>query len=177
MANLTPIRDDAGNIVGLGPREKPGGFAALLADTMTAVGAKQEQAEPPARRPFGRFEAAAVVCGLVVAVVLIVLVNRVTPTQEAPRAPVRPTVAQSTPASAAVPVVAPTATPESPTPTEAPPTQTPVVVIVEQACYSVTQDVYAGSRPLGTVTGQSCESQETAQAAADQLAAEMRGNP
>ena len=153
------------------------GFAALLAETMAATGAAPapEEKAPP-RRPIGRLEIAGIVAGLVVATALIVLVNRVVPAQDAPRPTAAPAQA---PPTVAAPVVIPVVTPlptEAP-PTPEPPTQTPAVVVVEvpaPPCYSVTQDVYDGSRPLGTVTGTSCESQEAAQAAADQLAKHMR---
>jgi hypothetical protein len=86
-------------------------------------------------------------------------------------APARPTA----PAPAIVPTAVPTATPVPPTATPEPPTQTPAIVYVEQPpCYSVTEDVYDGSRPLGTVTGTSCDSQAAAQANADALAAQMK---
>lgn len=82
------------------------------------------------------------------------------------------------PAVAPAPTRAPSATPEPPTAMPEPPTQTPVVVYVEQPpCYSVTQDVYSADARavIGQVTGQSCESQAAAQAAADDLAAQMKG--
>lgn len=188
MANLTPIRDAAGDIIGLAPsgQHQPTGFAALLAETMAATGATvaavgPEQAEePPSRHSIGRFELAGIVCGLVVALVLIALINSLMPAQEAPRAPAQPTTTQQQPTIAAPAVaapVAPTATPAPTTATPEPPTQTPAVVYVETACYSVTEDVYSADKRavIGQVTGQSCESQEAAQAAADALAAAMRG--
>jgi hypothetical protein len=188
MANLTPIRDDAGNIVGLGPRRPVAGFATLLDDTMTAVGAtpaheEEEEARPP--RSFGRLELAGIVYGLILAGALIVLVNRVVPAQEVPPTIIATPTVQPTSVSRPLTVydqiqtaIPPTEAP--PTATPEPPTQTPVVVYVEQPpCYSVTQDVYSADKRavIGTVTGQSCESQEAAQAAADTRAAEMRGNP
>ena len=160
-----------------GGRLKAPSFSALVADTMTAVGAKGEtKAEETPRSAIGRLEIAGIAVGLVVALALIVLIGRVAPAQEAPKPTARPAVPTAVapaiiPALTPLPTEAPSVTPE-PAPTPEPEI---VYVEVEKPCYSVTMDVYDGSRPLGTVTGQSCESQDAAQAAADQLAAEMRG--
>jgi|SRR6185295_1505567 len=95
-------------------------------------------------------------------------------TRRPPATNAAPAVVPPTAAPAAT--IAPSATPAPPTATAEPPTQTPVVVYVETACYSVTQDVYSPTTRavIGVVTGTSCESQEAAQANADTLAAEMK---
>jgi hypothetical protein len=165
-------------------RLRPPGFAATLADTMQAVGAAPAPDDTPTIPPrLGRFELAGVVSGLVLAVALIALVNHLTPAQEPPRAPVRPTVAQAPPTAAApavAPPVQPTATIAPPTATPEPPTPEVVYVEVAPACdpanppYVVEQDVYDGSRPIGHVTGTSCDSQADARANADALATQMK---
>lgn len=193
MPSFTPIRDAANKIVDLSPRDQhqPTGFAALLAETMEATGAAPAPApaapaeEPRAPRSFGRIELAGVVIGLVIALALFAVFNWLVPAQEAPRAPVRPTVATTAAPTAAAPAAvattAPTATPEPATDTPEPPTQTAVVVYIEKPCdpnvnpaFVARLDVYAGSVPLGFVSVPSCESMEAAQADAEQLAAEMR---
>jgi len=119
MANLTPIRDAAGDIIDLVPAGQSTGFAALLAETMAATGAAPAAVERPQEeetqrpRTFGRREIAGIVCGLVVALALIALINWAMPAQEAPRAPALPTAAapgvvgsQPTPAPTASPTAA-----------------------------------------------------------------------
>jgi len=117
--------------------------------------------------------------GLLGGLLLIALSARWLPGAAAPPAErAAPTLVVTAPAArpAIVPTTAPTATPAPPTATPEPaPTPEPQIIYVEKPCYSVTLDVYDGSRPLGQVTGTSCESQEAAQANADALAAAMRG--
>jgi hypothetical protein len=141
-------------------------------------GVADAPSEAPATPRADRRAIAGAIGGLVVAVFLIAFIGQarsgmpIAPPPPPTAAPARPTAA----APALVPTIAPSATPAPATATPEPPTQTPAIVYVEQpTCYSVTQDVYDGSRPLGTVTGTSCESQAAARANADALAAQMKG--
>src|SRR6185295_16831336 len=99
MAHLKPVRDAAGTIIGLTPRDaRTPQFSQMLAETMHAVGAApasasaQAPADGAAARPFrlGRVELAALLSGLVVALILIALITRVTPAQDGLRAPAQP---------------------------------------------------------------------------------------
>lgn len=122
MANLTPIRDVAGDIIGLAPAgQQPTGFAALLAETMAATGATPAAVEPEqeeathAPRSIGRLELAGLVCGLLLAAVLIVLINHLMPAQEPPRAPALPTAAAAPGVVGNQPTSAPTPSPTAAT--------------------------------------------------------------
>jgi hypothetical protein len=193
LTHLTPIRDAAGEIIGLAPRTQDATprFDQLLAETMTAVGAPSST--PPAstaldgeaahRSHFGRLELAVVVCGLLVALALIVLINWLTPTHQAQRpvlVPPVPAPPSAQPTLAPTATATPSATPSPPTATVEPPTPQIVYIEVAPPCdpanppYRVTVDVYDGNRPLGRSTGTSCESLAAAAANADALAAEMR---
>ena len=194
MTRLTPIRDAAGEIIGLAPRSQDATprFDQLLAETMAAVGAPSStqvastalDGEAAHRSHDGRLELVAVVAGLLIALALIVLINWLTPTHLAQRPAHRPTLAAapSTEAPTLAPTATPTpsATPSPPTATAEPPTPQIVSIEVAPPCdpanppYSVTVDVYDGDRPLGRSTGTSCESQAAAEANANALAAEMR---
>jgi hypothetical protein len=179
MGAFTPIRDDAGGIVGMQETQ----FAQTLASTMAAVGATEppEEAHAAPERPawrVGRLELAGIVGGLLLAVALIAGMNALAPAP-APRLPT--VTAAPAPTSAPTPTIAPTATQE---PTQEPPTATPApvptpepqIIYVAPPCdpqnppYQVRQQV----GDLGHVVGFSCDSVEEAQANADRLAAEMR---
>src|SRR5262245_45117212 len=121
MGSFAPIRDKAGSIIGVQPKEDGSAFAATMAETMAAVGATEPEKEEPAprvrRRP-GRYELAGVAGGLVLALGLIAGLNVFMPAA----APVlRPT---TLPAPTTAPTVVPTST-AAPTATPAPPTATP----------------------------------------------------
>lgn len=169
MAHLTPIRDAAGSIVGLQPKGDESAFAATLAETMDALGPAPAQ---PVAPPVEARGLAMIVAGLVLALIVVAGLNLMRasaapPTVSTPAPPTRTMTRTVAPS----PTSAPTATP-------APPTQTPVV-IVEQAppvqCYSVTLDVTDDrGTPIGIATGESCESQDAAQANAEAQADQVR---
>lgn len=184
MANFAPIRNAAGRIIGMQPKEEVGAFASVLQDTMQAVGIVEP--EPEGKKHSGggaRYEAAAFVLGALLALALIaglglgrgapVSTSVDKPAATLPAPPTR-TIA---PTRAPDPTIAPSPLPptvEPPAPAAAP---EPVVIVqpVEVRCYSVTINVLdARSYPIGTVEGSSCESQEAAQANAAQLAEQMR---
>jgi hypothetical protein len=173
MSHLTPIRDDAGGIVGLQPKGEKSQFAATLADTVQALG---PEPTPPVAAPVESRGLAMIVGGLVAALALVAALNVFqTPTGRpapvAPTAAPAPPTARRTPTAAPVPTSTPTALPE-------PPTQTPIV-IVQQAppiqCWTVTLDVTdAHGTPIGIATGESCDSQEAARANAEAHAEQVK---
>jgi hypothetical protein len=138
------------------------------------------------RGRLGRLELAGSVLGLVLALALIVFIERVVPTRQG-----APVVAPALPAPTRVrpsptrtptrtPTASPTALPPTPTPTLEPPTPQVIYVEVAPPCdpsnppFVVQVDVYAGVLPLGVVTGTSCDSLAAARANAEAHAAEMR---
>jgi hypothetical protein len=124
MPAYEPIRDQFKQIVGMRRRraqEAESQFGTLLRETMTAVGANSAPAAPappqapeeqePPRVRFGHLELAGLVCGLVLALALIALVNRIAPPAPSDRMAVSPV-----PTAPAVTWAPPTATiPSSPT--------------------------------------------------------------
>lgn len=181
MSAFTPIRDSAGGIVGMQPKEEGSVFAEMLQETMDAVGATEpEKDETPAPRRLGRLEMAGIVGGLVLAVAAIAALNVFTPAR-APRS-VPTAMPAGTSAPTRTPTQAPTATatatltPEPPTAVP-PPTQEVIYVEVPPACDPFTNPRYVVAidlSPIGSVRGVSCVSQEEATANANQLAADMR---
>jgi hypothetical protein len=118
MPAYEPIRDQFKQIVGMRLRqaqEAESQFGTLLRETMTAVGASSTPAAPasaqapdehePSRVRFGRLELAAVAVGLVLALALITLINRIAPPEASNR-------------------IAATHVPTAPAVTSAPPTTT-----------------------------------------------------
>lgn len=183
MGHFAPIRNAAGRIIGMQPKEEVGAFASVLQDTMQAVGIVEP--EPEGRKHSGRsrYEAAAFVLGVLLALALIagLGLGRGAPVSTSVDKPVATLPAPPTrtiaPTRAPDPTIAPSPLPptvEPPAPAAAP---EPVVIVqpVEVRCYSVTVNVLDNrSYPIGTVEGSSCESQEAAQANADALAKQMR---
>lgn len=140
--------------------------------------------EPPAPAPYrlGRYDWAAIVCGLFVAFAGAIFIQRIAPpaVQPAPdviqhtsqEAPGR-TIAKKTTPTMAQPT-ATTAPTASPQPTDPPP-PTPEPVVIVQTCYSSVMQVFdSRGYPLGEVSGQSCDSQAAADAEAAALAEQMR---
>jgi hypothetical protein len=180
MTHFTPIRDLAGRIVGMQPKDERGAFEATLAETMTAVGVPPTAADPPA--PRSRYEAGALALGVLLALALIAglglgrgapVANQVAPVahvtaQEPRRATIAPT---SIPSHTPIATMAPTASPLPPT------AELPAPVVVEVQCYTVQLTVLdARSYPIGTVEGSSCDSQDDAQASAEALAEQMKAS-
>lgn len=102
MSSFAPIRDAAGGIIGMQPRDESL-FTQTLAETMTAVGAANTEPEPkehaPARRSFGRLELAGAAAGLLLAAILIAALNTFAPAPAprlAPTATIAPTAAPTT---------------------------------------------------------------------------------
>jgi hypothetical protein len=85
VAHLKTIRDQAGQIVGFGSPDDAPQFAAMMQESMSAVGASPAPApesaveQPAPRRTFGRVELAGSVAGLIVALALIALITQVAP--------------------------------------------------------------------------------------------------
>jgi hypothetical protein len=171
MAHFIPVRDATGKIIDTRPKGEESAFAATLAETMDALGPAPAQ---PVAPPVEARGLAMIVAGLVLALIVVAGLNLA-------RAPAPPptvsTPAPAPPTRTMTRTVAPSPT-SAPTATPAPPTQTPVV-IVERAppvqCYSVTLDVTDDrGTPIGIATGESCESQDAAQANAEAQAEQVR---
>jgi hypothetical protein len=142
MASFQPIRDAAGGIVGLRPRDdnEPTVFGALLAETMAAVGAAEPSPEGETRAPRSMSIRQLAATGAIL--LLTALVMGALMGQPAAKAPAfLPTTA---PLATAVPAVVQARAPMSL------PTVAPVREIVAWAAPdgAVLGPVSAGSRPL-----------------------------
>ncbi len=136
MSRFAPIRNTAGAIVGMQPKDEGSAFASVLQDTMTAVGAIAPEEKEHAPR-MGRREAAMIVGGLFLALALIVglgLGRREAPKDSNIVLP--PTVA------AAPPTAAPRATP-APT----------ALLVPAQDAYAAPDGARLGTVPLTATIG------------------------
>lgn len=108
MTHFAPIRDEAGAIVGLRPKDEASVFGATLAETMAAVGAAPvvpENDRPPTTRQQERrniLRLAAGVAAIALAIGLLALTGRATPPPASPPSP-----------TATATVATPTATPRT----------------------------------------------------------------
>jgi hypothetical protein len=156
-----------------------------LADLLPPTPASAVE-EETRRVRLGRLELAGGVLGLMLALMLIIFIERVVPARQEERAPAAipalpaPTRVQPSPTRTPTRTPTPSPTAIPPTPTVEPPTPQVIYVEVAPPCdpsnppFVVQQDVYDGTVPLGWVTGSSCESLEAARANAEAHAAEMR---